>query len=58
MSTALLHLVHAVVGGEREWTPSTRPRISVVTRDAVEAGAAPQVSGLAQAALSAWHAGR
>ncbi|OXI15941.1 hybrid non-ribosomal peptide synthetase/type I polyketide synthase [Burkholderia sp. AU15512] len=52
MSMALLHLVHAVVGGEREWTPSTRPRISVITRDAVEAGAAPQVSGLAQAALS------
>ncbi|AOJ40108.1 non-ribosomal peptide synthetase [Burkholderia lata] len=52
MSTALLHLVHAVVGGAREWTPSTRPRISVVTRDAVEAGDAPHVSGLAQAALS------
>ncbi|VWD46488.1 non-ribosomal peptide synthetase/type I polyketide synthase [Burkholderia contaminans] len=52
MSTALLHLVHALVGGEREWTPSTRPKISVVTRDAVEAGAAPHVSGLAQAALS------
>ncbi|RDS98172.1 SDR family NAD(P)-dependent oxidoreductase, partial [Burkholderia contaminans] len=52
MSTALLHLVHALVGSEREWTPSTRPRISVVTRDAVEAGEAPHVSGLAQAALS------
>ncbi|VWB14606.1 non-ribosomal peptide synthetase/type I polyketide synthase [Burkholderia lata] len=52
MSAALLHLVHALVGGEREWTPSTRPRISVVTRDAVEAGEAPHVSGLAQAALS------
>ncbi|MDR6499786.1 amino acid adenylation domain-containing protein [Burkholderia ambifaria] len=52
MSTALLHLVHALVGSEREWTPSTRPRIWVVTRDAVEAGAAPHVSGFAQAALS------
>ncbi|WP_175038004.1 type I polyketide synthase, partial [Burkholderia contaminans] len=52
MSAALLHLVHALVGSEREWTPSTRPRISVVTRDAVEAGEAPHVSGLAQAALS------
>ncbi|SFY22019.1 amino acid adenylation domain-containing protein [Burkholderia sp. NFPP32] len=52
MSTALLHLVHALVGSEREWTPSTRPRIWVVTRDAVEAGEAPHVSGFAQAALS------
>ncbi|EKS9888322.1 amino acid adenylation domain-containing protein, partial [Burkholderia pyrrocinia] len=52
MSTALLHLVHALVGSEREWTPSTRPRIRVVTRDAVEAGEAPLVSGFAQAALS------
>ncbi|WP_432206966.1 aminotransferase class III-fold pyridoxal phosphate-dependent enzyme, partial [Burkholderia pyrrocinia] len=52
MSTALLHLVHALVGSEREWTPSTRPRIRVVTRDAVEAGDAPLVSGFAQAALS------
>ncbi|WP_126285906.1 non-ribosomal peptide synthetase/type I polyketide synthase [Burkholderia stagnalis] len=52
MSTALLHLVHALVGSEREWTPSTRPRISVVTRDAVEAGEAPRVTGFAQAALS------
>ena len=58
MSTALLHLVHAVVGGEREWTPSTRPRISVVTRDAVEAGAAPQVSGSRRLRCRAWHAGR
>ncbi|MGU8080166.1 amino acid adenylation domain-containing protein [Burkholderia pyrrocinia] len=52
MSTALLHLVHALVGSEREWTPSPRPRIRVVTRDAVEAGEAPLVSGFAQAALS------
>ncbi|MXN82708.1 amino acid adenylation domain-containing protein [Burkholderia sp. 4812] len=52
MSTALLHLVHALVGSERAWTPSTRPRISVVTRDAVEAGEAPRVTGFAQAALS------
>ncbi|WP_175747769.1 non-ribosomal peptide synthetase/type I polyketide synthase [Burkholderia ambifaria] len=52
MATALLHLVHALVGSEREWAPSTRPRIWVVTRDAVEAGESPRVSGLAQAALS------
>ncbi|WP_423395908.1 amino acid adenylation domain-containing protein [Burkholderia sp. LMG 21824] len=52
MSTALLHLVRALVGSAREWTPSTRPRISVVTRDAVEAGEAPRVTGFAQAALS------
>ncbi|WP_176091036.1 non-ribosomal peptide synthetase/type I polyketide synthase [Burkholderia ambifaria] len=52
MSTALLHLVHALVGSERDWAPSTRPRIWVVTRDAVEAGESPRVSGLAQAALS------
>ncbi|WP_175728903.1 non-ribosomal peptide synthetase/type I polyketide synthase [Burkholderia ambifaria] len=52
MATALLHLVHALVGSERDWAPSTRPRIWVVTRDAVEAGESPRVSGLAQAALS------
>ncbi|WP_175671510.1 non-ribosomal peptide synthetase/type I polyketide synthase [Burkholderia ambifaria] len=52
MSTALLHLVHALVGSARDWAPSTRPRIWVVTRDAVEAGESPRVSGLAQAALS------
>ncbi|KAG8149329.1 non-ribosomal peptide synthetase/type I polyketide synthase [Burkholderia catarinensis] len=52
MSAALLHLVHALVGSEREWAPSSRPRIWVITRDAVEAGESPRVSGLAQAALS------
>ncbi|MFP3710291.1 hypothetical protein SB783_40615, partial [Paraburkholderia sp. SIMBA_009] len=52
MATALLHLVHALVGSERDWASSTRPRIWVVTRDAVEAGESPRVSGLAQAALS------
>ncbi|WP_175725334.1 non-ribosomal peptide synthetase/type I polyketide synthase [Burkholderia ambifaria] len=52
MSTALLHLVHALVGSARDWAPSTRPRIWVVTRDSVEAGESPRVSGLAQAALS------
>ncbi|WP_175999805.1 non-ribosomal peptide synthetase/type I polyketide synthase [Burkholderia vietnamiensis] len=51
MSAALLHLVHALVGGERDWTASLRPRIRVVTRDAVEAGDAPRVTGVAQAAL-------
>ncbi|KWC11338.1 hybrid non-ribosomal peptide synthetase/type I polyketide synthase [Burkholderia ubonensis] len=52
MSTALLHLVRALGSGEREWAASARPRIWVVTRDAVEAGEAPRVSGLAQAALA------
>ncbi|MFA8325762.1 amino acid adenylation domain-containing protein [Burkholderia ubonensis] len=52
MSTALLHLVRALGSGERDWAASARPRIWVVTRDAVEAGAAPRVSGLAQAALA------
>ncbi|KVP52034.1 hybrid non-ribosomal peptide synthetase/type I polyketide synthase [Burkholderia ubonensis] len=52
MSTALLHLVRALGSGEREWAASTRPRIWVVTRDAMEAGEAPRVSGLAQAALA------
>ncbi|PRG06999.1 non-ribosomal peptide synthetase [Burkholderia ambifaria] len=52
MATALLHLVHALVGSERDWASSIRPRIWVVTRDAVEAGESPRVSGLAQAALS------
>ncbi|KVP35347.1 hybrid non-ribosomal peptide synthetase/type I polyketide synthase [Burkholderia ubonensis] len=52
MSTALLHLVRALGSGERDWAASARPRIWVVTRDAVEAGEAPRVSGLAQAALA------
>ncbi|KVD29633.1 hybrid non-ribosomal peptide synthetase/type I polyketide synthase [Burkholderia ubonensis] len=52
ISTALLHLVRALGSGEREWAASARPRISVVTRDAMEAGEAPRVSGLAQAALA------
>ncbi|KUZ97320.1 non-ribosomal peptide synthetase [Burkholderia ubonensis] len=52
MSTALLHLVRALGSDERDWAASARPRIWVVTRDAVEAGAAPRVSGLAQAALA------
>ncbi|ALX16880.1 non-ribosomal peptide synthetase [Burkholderia cepacia JBK9] len=52
MSTALLHLVRARAGSERAGTSSIGPRISVVTRDAVEAGEAPRVTGLAQAALS------
>ncbi|MFM0286809.1 amino acid adenylation domain-containing protein [Paraburkholderia megapolitana] len=51
MSTAFLHLVRALGGNEREWAPQTRPKIWVVTRDAVEAGEAPLVSGLAQSAL-------
>jgi hypothetical protein len=58
MSAALLHLVHALVGGERDWTASLRPRIRVVTRDAVEAGDAPRVTGVAQAALMASRAAR
>ncbi|MFA8391016.1 amino acid adenylation domain-containing protein [Burkholderia ubonensis] len=52
MATALLHLVRALGSDERDWAASARPRIWVVTRDAVEAGAAPRVSGLAQAALA------
>ncbi|PAK03398.1 hybrid non-ribosomal peptide synthetase/type I polyketide synthase [Burkholderia ubonensis] len=52
MSTALLHLVRALGSDERDWAASARPRIWVVTRDAVEAGEAPRVSGLAQAALA------
>ncbi|KVM47426.1 non-ribosomal peptide synthetase [Burkholderia ubonensis] len=52
MSTALLHLVRALGSGERDWAASARPRIWVVTRDAMEAGEAPRVSGLAQAALA------
>ncbi|PAK15956.1 hybrid non-ribosomal peptide synthetase/type I polyketide synthase [Burkholderia ubonensis] len=52
MSTALLHLVRALGSDERDWAASARPRIWVVTRDAVEAGESPRVSGLAQAALA------
>ncbi|KVA17134.1 hybrid non-ribosomal peptide synthetase/type I polyketide synthase [Burkholderia ubonensis] len=52
MATALLHLVRALGSDERDWAASARPRIWVVTRDAVEAGEAPRVSGLAQAALA------